>query len=94
MAPNTVLWKARREHSATLAQMGRWLGTSGQRVSQWEKGDAVPTDRLIAWQLDSDLPDWVRRMARDLELANLREQQAAIGARINELQQVAALSPA
>lgn len=85
MAPNTVLWKARREHGASLAQMGLWLGTSGQRVSQWEKGEPIPVERLIAWQQDIALPEWIKEMARSLELADLRERQSAIGARIAQL---------
>jgi predicted transcriptional regulator len=85
MLPNMILRKARREHEISLAQMGEWLGATSQRVGQWESGDPIPAERASAWRKDDGLPEWIREMARDIEISSLREQNAAINARIDQL---------
>ena len=87
MSQSLILRKTRRDHEKTLAQMAEWLGTSNQRVSQWESGEPIPAERVNAWIKDETLPDWVRQMARDLEVASLREAHQAIGLRIERLEQ-------
>lgn len=86
MAAKDILRKTRREHEITLAQMGEWLGTTSQRVGQWESGDTMPAERISRWTKDSSVPDWVRQMARDLEIAILKQEHAALGERIAQLE--------
>lgn len=90
MTPNFILRKARRDHDATMDQMGEWLGTTRQRVGQWEGGEAMPPERVNAWVKDEALPNWVRQMARDIEIAELKVEHAALGARIAQLEQAPA----
>ena len=85
MTPAQILRKSRRDRNVTLATMAEWLGTSNQRVSQWESGDAIPAERVSAWIKDETLPDWVRQMAREIEIAALWAEHAALGARIDQL---------
>lgn len=82
-----ILRKARRDHDATLAEIAEWLGTSNQRVSQWESGDAIPAERVTAWIKDEAVPGWVRQMAREIEVAMLKHEHEVLGERIESLAQ-------
>jgi len=83
-----LLRNARRDHDATLAQMAEWLGTSNQRVHQWENGQPIPTERIVSWAADEALPDWVRQMARELLVAQLRKDYEALGERLTTVAQI------
>jgi hypothetical protein len=88
MTPNQILKQTRRFHEMTMEQMAQILGLTTQRISQLEKGDAIPVDRIRDWARSSQLPDWASRMADQMWLAALEQQHAAIGEQIAALSQV------
>ena len=46
MSPNQILKQTRRDLGLTLESMAETLGMTTQRLSQWERGDEIPAERI------------------------------------------------
>lgn len=85
MTPNQVLKRTRRFREMTLSQMAECLGLTTQRISQMERGDPIPVERIHEWSNSSSLPEWAHRMAYEMWLSVLEQQQVVIGEQIKVL---------
>lgn len=85
MTPNQVLKRTRRFREMTLSQMAECLGLTTQRISQMERGDPIPVERIYEWSNSPGLPEWAHRMAYEMWLAVLEQQQLVIGEQIEVL---------
>ena len=90
MSPNQILKQTRRDLGLTLESMAETLGMTTQRLSQWERGDEIPAERIKGWANNARLPDWALNLAYQLWLASLEQQHAAIGDQMQELGQLVA----
>jgi transcriptional regulator with XRE-family HTH domain len=85
MTPNQILKQVRKERSLTTEQMAEIFGLTRARWSQFENGDPMPIDRIKDWAGNPRLPEWAREFARQLWLASLEQQHAALGEQIEQL---------
>jgi transcriptional regulator with XRE-family HTH domain len=85
MTPNQILKKVRKERNLSGEQMAEIFGLTRARWSQFESGDPMPIERIRDWSLDSRLPDWARDFARQLWLASLEQQHAALGEQLEQM---------
>ena len=90
MSPNQILKQTRRDLGLTLESMAETLGMTTQRLSQWERGDEIPAERIKGWANNARLPDWARNLAYQLWLESLEQQHAEIGDQMQELGQLVA----
>lgn len=90
MSPNQLLKQVRRDRNLTLEAMAETLGMTTQRLSQWERGDSIPPERIQIWANDKRLPEWARALAYQLWLASLEQQYGAIGEQMQVLGQLVA----
>ena len=90
MSPNQILKQTRRDLGLTLESMAETLGMTTQRLSQWERGDEIPAERIKGWANNARLPHWARNLAYQLWLESLEQQHAAIGDQMQELGQLVA----
>ena len=85
MTPNQVLKRTRRFREMTLSQMAECLGLTTQRISQMERGDPIPVERIHEWSNSSGLPEWAHQMAYEMWLSVLEQQQVVISEQIKTL---------
>ncbi len=90
MSPNQIFKQVRRDRNLTLEAMAETLGMTTQRLSQWERGDSIPAERIRDWANNPRLPEWARSMAYQLWLATLEQQYGAIGEQMTALGQLVA----
>jgi transcriptional regulator with XRE-family HTH domain len=85
MTPNQILKQVRKERELTTEQMAEIFGLTRARWSQFEQGDPMPVERIKDWAANSRLPEWAREFSRQLWLASLEQQHAALGEQIEQL---------
>lgn len=87
-----MLRRARLAHDLSLDELAHLLDTSRQRLHQFEGGQPIPPERLMAWATNDSLPRWVRELAYQLRILQLEQSFAALAGQLAQLKHAAPLA--
>lgn len=85
MDTSEVLIQFRQQYDLTDDELAEVLGLTRARWNQYEHREPIPLERIHAWVLKPNLPDWARQLVNELWLAHIRQQHQAVGEQLQQL---------